>query len=203
MSREENVSDKIGKNDTCPDCGKWRGPDHKCLTAETVRGKESQACCACLKVHNLPEAVTATTVRDRWLCEACGAPFIRKPAKTVPGETLRERREWDSELRKTVRWIPVRLKEDSELQESKYRVTGKTTLQIPIEQIRRCLSGATRDNMWYGYLIDACNIIEDQDKRIEFSHENAVSYADERNEARDEIARLKAELKKRTHLLED
>ena len=45
--------------------------------------------------------------------------------------------------------------------------------------------------------------LKSKDKRIAFEHENAVDYANERNEAREEIARLRAELEKRTHLLED
>ena len=45
--------------------------------------------------------------------------------------------------------------------------------------------------------------LKSKDKIIACQYSNAVDYANERNEAREEVARLKAELKKRTHLLED
>ena len=45
--------------------------------------------------------------------------------------------------------------------------------------------------------------LKSKDKIIARQYSNAVDYANERNEAREEVARLKAELKKRTHLLED
>lgn len=37
---------------------------------------------------------------------------------------------------------------------------SKKAKDIPIDRIRRCLDGAARDNTFYKWLLDACDIIE-------------------------------------------
>ena len=38
---------------------------------------------------------------------------------------------------------------------------SKEAKDIPIDHIRHCLDGAARDNTFYQWLLDACDIIED------------------------------------------
>ena len=44
---------------------------------------------------------------------------------------------------------------------------GKEAKDIPIDRIRHCLDGAARDNTFYQWLLDACDIIEDLRIEIE------------------------------------
>ena len=43
----------------------------------------------------------------------------------------------------------------------------KEAKDIPIDHIRHCLDGAARDNTFYQWLLDACDIIEDLRIEIE------------------------------------
>ena len=107
MSRKKNLSDKIGKDDTCPRCGGWLNPDDvvydglckRCRQNKDDMTDHGYTFNPLTKKDKIAECQDCDAPKCDWqgLVEDC--PMHGKQFKTVPGESLGERRakERDSE----------------------------------------------------------------------------------------------------------
>ena len=136
-----------------------------------------RTCCACLHIEFQPESLVNGLKRERWLCNLCNAEFVRKP-QTIPGETLGDRQD---------------------------RMEQNDKLQKNINRLQQLVDKATHTAIcaWCGYEI----VREDKIERGSAVANHMLDCKDHPLSKRiaelvEELDRLRAELRKKTHLPE-